>query len=801
MHPRLSTIGRMRPFAAPVSKQRSTNISGDVYPFVLFRSRRLFLILLMTYYLAAGCAFHPSPQSLFRNSDDTPPTASHFSLAGEWKFRPAAELSSTDAHAPQFDDAAWRTMPVPSNWFLHGEEMHGVVWFRKRFETPAAVGNGRTVATLRFEAVDYAADVWLNGHRLGSHEGYFAPFSFDVTDLLKPDGDNLLAVRVDSPREPESDWSLRKRLIKGVLNHHDTRPGGAWSARGQEGNTGGIWGPVTLHLSRKLHINKIAVVQNLRVAKKRATPVARVHLVLPKNRDRSLGKVRFHARLAPANYTPSLGEPSRFDVSAEKRLRPGKEALELRFSDIPVRLWHPWDYGEPNLYDLTVTALSKGGEVLDRRTETVGFRTVACDAETRVWRLNGRRVFLRGTNYIASQWMSEMTEDRFRHDLMLMKRANVNAVRVHAHVSARDFYRMCDRVGILVWQDFPLQWGYADTPEMVHKASRQASEMVDMLAGHPSIIAWCGHNEPPWAAEWMAYKYPDYDPDQNRALDDALYETLKAADPTRYVHKASLTAEHPWLGWYSGSWRDYAQPARHPPHQMITEFGAQALPHLDTLRTIIPPDALWPETDADWAIWDYRNFQKRETFDIASVAKGETIHDFIRNTQEYQARLIQYAAESYRRQRFSPVTAIFHFMFNETWPSINWGVVDFTRLPKPGYGALRTAYQPLLPSIEYDREVWDAGAPVAMRLWVVNDLHRDFGELTLAWALNRDTGEAVSSGKRDVTVQADTTRSALELKWRRLAPGGYRLSAFLYDSNRRIAADNAVMFRVRPVEE
>ena len=75
---------------------------------------------------------------------------------------------------------------------------------------------------------------------------------------------------------------------------------------------------------------------------------------------------------------------------------------------------------------------------------------------------------------------------------------------------------------MLVWQDFPLQWGYDDSPEFANEAVRQAKAMLTVLHHHPSIFAWSGHNEPPWNAPWMKYKYPDYKPQQNRYLTDAV---------------------------------------------------------------------------------------------------------------------------------------------------------------------------------------------------------------------------------------------------------------------------------------
>ena len=91
------------------------------------------------------------------------------------------------------------------------------------------------------------------------------------------------------------------------------------------------------------------------------------------------------------------------------------------------------------------------------------------------------------------------------------------------------------------------------------------------------------------------------------------------------------------------------------------------------------------------------------------MARGESVTELIANTQRYQAELLQFAAESYRRQKHAPVGAIFQFMFNECWPSANFGIVDYWRRPKPGFAALARAYQPVLPSISWTPETVHSG--------------------------------------------------------------------------------------------
>ncbi|GBC60354.1 glycoside hydrolase family 2 [Desulfonema ishimotonii] len=742
--------------------------------------RRLTLICLLSG-ITIACA--GAPASLFC------PASRTISLNGRWQIS-TKTLSPAGSYLPTADDSAWDTVPVPSNWYLTHGEHSGAVWYRTRF-----TGERRwkqQLVQLLFSGVDYTADVWLNGQYLGFHEGYFGPFSFIITDHIIPGAENILAVRVNSPREePGKDWSLRKRLIKGIFSHHDTRPGGAWSPRGQEKNTGGIWGPVCLRISDRFAINGLEIRPNVTPETRTAAPRITVKIICPDIPEGTAVRVPFRLAISPHNFMPSPGQDRSFRITGTRWLTRGENRLVFDLPAQEVRLWDAWDYGRPDLYCATFT-LGKGEKIRDSRQTVFGFRKIECDPDTLVWKLNGRRIFLRGTNYISDQWLSRMTREKYAFDLTLMKRAHINAVRVHAHVEGETFYRLCDEMGLLVWQDFPLQWGYADSPAVIRTVKQQAAEMVEMLFNHPSVIAWCGHNEPPWEADWMRHKYPDYDPRQNRVLDRILYATLKAADPTRYVRKASVSEEHPWLGWYSGTWQDYNRPATCP---LITEFGAQALPGIETLKQIFAPDTLWPDTEEKWRKWSYHNFQRRETFEIAGVKMGSTVHEFIRNTQDYQARLIQCAAESYRRQRFRPVTGIFQFMFTENWPSVNWGVADHLRRPKPGYYALQKAYQPVLPSIECRKAVWQPGEIFTARIWLINDRHSAVEGATLAYRLNHRAA-TLHQGQLPGDIAPDSATPVATLRWPGLTDGQFRLELDLRDRRGHIIAQNDYLFQV-----
>ena len=719
------------------------------------------------------------------------------SLSGKWEVF-AEETSTVDSKdsdtlklkptrkLPDFTNRNWQEINVPANWWLEGQDLSGVIWYRYRF--PATPELKDKVVKLVFAGVDYTADAWLNNNYLGFHEGYFQPFSWLVQEHLNFTEENILIVRVNSPLEiQQQDWSLHKRLIKGVLSHHDARPGGAWSDRGQEQNTGGIWNDVFLEASEKVAIDNILVTPEINLQQQQGTAKIAIDVT---NCSTTTEDASIRLQLVPDNFNDNSKE-----ITVNEKLIPGSNHIELQITKDTPALWWTWEHGNPNLYSLKVDFVQQE-KVLASTTTKFGFRTIEYDQKEQVWKLNGKRMFVRGTNYIATQWLSEMTAEKYAFDLSLMKQANINAVRVHAHITAPEFYDLCDRMGILVWQDFPLQWGYSESPEMEKQAISQGKDMINLLYNHPAIMAWSLHNEPPWDAAWMQYLYQNYDSNQNRKLDQKLFQSLKNIDPTRYLHFASTVNEHPWWGWYSHTWQKYGEPTTEP---LITEFGAQALPNLSSLRKIFNEAELYPDTETAWQKWAYHNFQKKETFEIAGVSQGDTPQEFINNTQQYQAKLTKFAAEAYRHQRYQPVSAIFQFMFVENWASVNWGIVDYWRNPKPGFDALKMAYQPVLPIFKAaaDRDAWTLGEAVKLNLSVANDLWQSYPEATISYTLNNHWQFQIN-GKISKEIKPDSLTNITEIAYQPMQPGKYELVATVRDRNNSLLGQNSFNFTVEP---
>jgi beta-mannosidase len=603
-------------------------------------------------------------------------------------LRETIDLCGTWEYSVEAPETGFQETAVPSNWYLAGlPEHHGTVWYRRNFSYHQPLP-GR-IAHLRFWGVDYYAKVWLNGIYVGSHEGYFQPFEFDVTELLG--AENTLLVQVTSPREEPRVWLEGKRLIKGIFNMSDCRPG-AWNPElGQDGNTGGIWNRVEFIVTAETHLDQVLITPIL------LTPqLARLHLSVALSSARAQ---EVDALVRVKHLSPSGGEVVE-EVKKPVSLVAGHnyEAFILTIDD--PKLWWTWDRGDQDLYSVETT-LSHKGEILDRLEDRCGIREISLD-EKDIWLLNGEPIFPRGTNFIPTQWLSEYTEERVAQDIALLKDANVNAIRVHAHVNRQELYAACDEAGIMVWQDFPLQWTYDDSDDQfTASAATQIREMVRYLYNHPSIVVWACQNEP--------HKNLD-------TLDPVLNNIVLETDATRVVYKASTAESHTYPGWYWGSYREFREAPARP---LVTEFGAQALPCLDLLEEIFSPEELFPP---QWEKWAYHCFSYHEMFNIAQVEMGSDIQTFIDNSQEYQARLLQFAIESYRRKKYEPVTGLFQFMFVDCWPSITWSVVDYHRGLKRGYYALKQAYQPVLISIENREAKVAIGHSASFGLSIVNDL-------------------------------------------------------------------------------
>ncbi|MBO8156957.1 MAG: beta-galactosidase [Bacillaceae bacterium] len=644
-------------------------------------------------------------------------------LNGEWEYAPV-DLNFNHLHSD-----CWKgVMNIPSNWELEGlHDFCGTVWFKKLITIEKLSENERY--WLRFDGVDYYHELYVNGVKVGDHEGYFQSHEFEVTPVLR-EGENEILSKVTSPyEEPGKIWPENKRLIKGVLNHHDTRPGSWDSETGQNKNTGGIWNDVILYSTPQFKLSKSKVTPIIRFNDAAVVIDCEIQSLNEENID-------IEYRITPYNFN----DENIYIKEVNQRIPRGAKRFQAVMTIKEPKLWWCWDHGYPHLYQLVIQ-MNNGTQVL-KEAIIFGIREIKQNSAGKVF-LNGREIFIRGTNYIPTQWLSEFTEGKISKDIQLIKEANINAVRVHAHVTRDEFFLACDKNGILVWQDFALQWSYQQNDEFAAEAVEQIKDMVNQYYNHPSIVIWCCHNEPSKNSKY---------------LDPILYSAVKEEDSSRIVKESSDFTEHVYPGWYYGSYYEYTALPGAP---FVTEFGAQALPNKESMEKMMDKDKLWPP---DWETWAYHDFQYDETFNVAGISAGNSIEEFISNSQQYQSDYLKFAIENYRRNK-GKITGLFQFMFVDCWPSITWSVVDYDRNPKKGYYTLKQSYEPLLISIKMPRKRLNPGFPLFKSIICVNDLYKKFENVTLEVTIEDEQGNCYfeHQGKETWTIKENQVISLIEL--------------------------------------
>jgi beta-galactosidase/beta-glucuronidase len=424
------------------------------------------------------------------------------SLNGEWDF--ARDAGGSATHEQMADDGrqwserivvpfAWESEAsgVGAQWLEHG-------WYRRTLNVPAEWAGQRVV--LHFGAVHHAAEVWVNGTRIGEHEGGYTPFEFDVTDALcgaeaAASESATVLVRVQAPLDKREIVHGKQRSIpRDVYDICAFTP------------SSGIWQPVWLEARPATYLADVALA---------ATPeldavIATVSVAGP--------------NAAGARLTVSVGG------SAEQSLILGPVAGVAAGSQASVTVTIPvleprrWSPADPHLYSVEVKLDSPDGA--DRVVSATGLRRI----ETRGSQLllNGERIYLRGVldqGYWPRTGMTAPDDQAFVTDIEIAREAGFNLVRKHLKLEDPRFLYHADRLGMLVWAE-PASTGVF-TPEAVARFEAQIEPMVRRDGNHPSIVVWGLYNEE-WGLDWDVAA----DPAKQQAVRHA-YELLKALDSTR----------------------------------------------------------------------------------------------------------------------------------------------------------------------------------------------------------------------------------------------------------------------------
>ena len=635
-------------------------------------------------------------------------------LTGTWRAAVADDDLRRTWHEDGFDDSGWEAVTVPGHWRSTPAfaDEDGPLLHRRSFEVAPPDG-GRHWLT--FDGLFYQGDVWLDGGYLGDTEGYFVPHTFEVTDALQARQEHLLAVEVTCTRPTDL---TAKRNLTGVFQH--------WDCLDPDWNPGGIWRPVRLTRTGPVRIARLRSLC-------REASDERAVLVLRATLDSD------QARTVELRST--IGS---VDHATAQPVAAGPNEVEWAVTVDHPDLWWPRALGDATLHDLTVQVAlpaNEGGEVSDERRVRTGLRQV----RMRSWvvSVNGERLFLKGSNQGPTRMaLAEASAGDLAGDVGWAVDAGLDLLRVHAHISRPELYEAADRAGLLVWQDLPLQWGYARGVRK--QAVRQAEAAVDLLGHHPSIAIWCGHNEPmaiendpgAWADRGArrrlaaralaAQELPTWN---KTVLDRSVKRALEKSDPTRPVIAHSGVLPHPplldgtdshlYFGWYHGHERDLPGFLRALPRmgRFVTEFGAQAVPASDDF---LEPHR-WP--DLDWERLGRTHALQKAVFDRHVPPADHLTFDAWRTaTQEHQAVVIRRHIETLRRLKYRPTGGFAQFCFADGHPAVTWSVLDHRRVPKLGYEALREACRPVIVVADRPPAVVAPGDALALDVHVVSDL-------------------------------------------------------------------------------
>jgi beta-galactosidase len=575
--------------------------------------------IVMAAVVVLGAALAPASQA---GTAEKPAAVSRqvLDLDGKWRFHFGDVAGASGA---AFDDASWDAVTVPHTWNNRdgqagGEYKRGAGWYRRHLVVPAGMANRELF--LEFDAASMAAEVWVNGERLGEHDGGFARFRFSATHALHVGTDNVIAVRVsNAPDEHIAPLSADFTFF------------------------GGLYRSVRLVAMDHLHLRMLddggpgVYLTPLSVS----TSKARVSIRADVWNDSGTARtVRVSATIS------GKGQRSRIITSPVAAVAAGDGVSVTQVADIPrPRLWN----GRKDPFEYTVTIRVQDaltGHVADSLVQPLGLRTIRIDPKKGLY-LNGSRLAVHGVNRHQDRkdkgWA--ISAANHRQDFSLITRMGANAVRLAHYQQDPLVYDLTDRLGLLVWTEIPLVDKITDDEAFSENARKQLQELIKQNYNHPSVAFWGIANE----------IKDESGPDPNKLL-ASLGGLAHNLDPTRPTTIATCctgdnddTTKHTdlvgynvYFGWYGNQTVNdvparldelgEAQPNR---GVAISEYGAGASIHHHDSGNVKPQsDGFWHPEEYQSAFHEayLRAIRNRpfvwgsfvwNMFDFASAIKNE----------------------------------------------------------------------------------------------------------------------------------------------------------------------------------
>lgn len=693
-------------------------------------------------------------------------------LNGVWRFKAASP--KTNLPTDQADAREWMVASVPGTVhtdlmaagripdpFVRMNELD-VQWigsqrwlYRREFEVERDLFMEDAVCLVA-EGLDTYALVKLNGHIVSQTADMFVEHRFDVKRFLKV-GKNVLDVLIDSPLIRSQKLQQHCGALR--VSHEPRRVyvrkaqysfGWDW---GPKLTTSGIWRDIYLEAVSGCRIASVFA-RSEKISKNNA--VVRVTIELERSTKSSV------------DLTMEI-QGEGFENRRSFAMRGKTKSLVI---NIPKpRLWWPNGYGDQPRYQLRVTASVNGVEC-DAQGTSFGIRTVRLlqekDKEGRsfIIEVNGVKIYCKGADWIpCDSFIPRIPPSTYERLLNLARDAHMNMIRVWGGgVYEQDvFYELCDRLGLMVWQDFMFACGeYPEQPWFLRLVKDEAAKSISRLRNHPSVTIWCGNNE----CEWIfCAENPDKTPDDMTGAPifrDLLPSLCHSLDGTRpywrsspfgvgFPNAESSGNHHQWAVW--GLWKDYRE-YENDNARFVTEFGFQAPAHLTTLESVTLPS----DRTAQSKVFEHHNKLPEGTerlfrFQVAHYTVGTELSDFIYKGQLVQAEALKTAVEHWRRRKFKTAGSLF-WQLNDCWPVSSWAVIDSALRPKAAYYYAKKFFAPIIVSFKKKKD--------GLEVWITNDLLSPaVGELEVSL---RSFGGAVTWLKKSqAAIAKNSSRTVIRI--------------------------------------
>lgn len=602
------------------------------------------------------------------------------------------------------------------NWRQYGW-MEDKFWtYRTRLKKPA-MQNGEKLYLVS-QGIDYSFRIRLDDVELWRQEGMFTPVELDLTDQIQVDSELIIELdpapkRPDAPvGRDQADRSCKPAVSYGWDWHPRLIPLG-------------IWDDTYLTVRPAVHIASAETSYELNETLDEAVLIQHVVLSQPSEGRISWKVVDPEGAMVIDAQADISGSVHTFQAMVE---RPG--------------MWWPHDHGEQPLYTSKVVFHPAGSGASTKPSEQrIGFRRVRLVMHEDAWKepsqfpksrsnppvtmeINGRVIFCKGTNWVNPDiFPGRITAEDYRVLLDMAKDANMNLLRIWGGgiVNKTSFYELCDELGLMVWQEFPLACNqYPDTSDYLKVLDQESCSIITRLRKHPSVVLWCGGNE--LFNAW------------SRMTDQSLPLRLLNANCYRLDPQTPFLMTSPVEGMGHGHYmfqyrngEDVLQSMPKARNTAYTEFGVPSPSSVEQLACFIPPDELYPPKPG--TAWESHHAFKALSDNMWLMADQiehyfgpwTSLEQLVEYGQTLQSEGYKCIYEEARRQK--PVCAMaLNWCYNEPWPTAaNNSIVMWPAKPKPAYYAVQASCRPVLASARLPKFLWTEGEWFEPELWMLSD--------------------------------------------------------------------------------